>query len=181
MNGVNVTVVGYVAKDPTLMTAKSGITWTQFRVGSTRRWRDKEGNWVDGATMWFTVKCWEEKARNVSDSLRKGDPVIVSGQLSEEPYVLTKTVDDQPVTELRNGLVIDNATVGIDLARGTARYTRTERYSFEPQGVPNWLSDKVEENNLDNNLESAEFISGMPDDEPELVGVSGLNPAYALA
>jgi len=142
MNGVNVTVVGNIAKDPTLMTAKSGITWTQFRVGSTRRWKDNDGNWVDGATVWFTVKCWEDKARNIVDSLRKGDPVIVSGRLSQEPYVLTKTVDGQPATELRNGLMIENAVVGIDLARGTARYTRTERETAEPQGVPSWLSEK---------------------------------------
>ncbi|MDR2702833.1 MAG: single-stranded DNA-binding protein [Cellulomonadaceae bacterium] len=148
MNGVSVTVTGYVGSDPSLMTAKSGITWTQFRVGSTRRWRDNEGKWVDGPTMWFTVKCWEGKAKNIAESLRKGVPVVVTGRLCEEPYVITRSVEGgEPITELRNSLSIENAIVGVDLARGVAHYTRSERDLAEPSGVPNWLLGKRDAEN----------------------------------
>jgi len=141
MAEVNVTVVGYVGSDPVLKKSKSELAWTQFRVGSTRRWRDLEsGQWIDGSTMWFTVKAWGSKAENVIDSIRKGTPVIVSGRLAEEPYVLTKAGENgEPVTEYRTGLTIENAVVAVDISRGIAKYVRTERDLAEPVEAPSWL------------------------------------------
>jgi len=181
MSGATITVTGNVANDPTLKKAKSGISWTQFRVGSSRRWRDKEGNWVDGPTMWFTVKSWENKARNVAESLRKGTPVIVSGRLSEEPYVATRVMEGgETVSELRNGLTIENAVVGIDIARGTAQYTRNERTFAEPQGVPSWLAEKVATQNAVSSIGSDDSEIDNDDYDEELEElVSEAN--YALA
>jgi len=169
MNNTNVIVTGYVGNDPTLLTAKSGISWTQFRVGSTKRWRDSEGNWVEGPTMWFTVKCWQDKAKNVAESLRKGVPVIVSGRLCEEPYVLTRTGQDgEPVTELRNSLTIENAVVGIDMSRGTVKYTRNDRDVPEPVTVPGWLAEKHVESvaNLTPAYSAKSSIEDADDSEP---------------
>ena len=128
-NDVNVTVTGYVGNDPGLKTTAAGLVWTQFRVGTTRRWRDTEtAEWVDGPTLWFTVKLWGEKARNAVDSIRKGTPVVVTGRLSEEPYVFTRPDDaGEPVSEVRQNLTIENATAAVDLTRGTAKYHRIDR------------------------------------------------------
>jgi len=180
MNGVSVTVIGNVGNDPSLMTAKTGITWTQFRVASTRRWMDSEGKWVDGPTMWFTVKAWQDKAKNIAESLRKGVPVIVRGRLAEEPYIVTRATESgEPITELRNSLTIENAVVAIDLARGTARYTRAEREIDPPNGIPNWLTDKQNKTQKYSSISDgyAEEVLEEFEDEDELVP----EPIYAMA
>ncbi len=93
--------------------------FTTFRMASTRRWFDRErGTWVDGRTEWFTVKAWRGAARNVAESLRKGDPVLVHGRLSTDEW---STADGEP----RTSLVLDAIAIGPDLAYGTARYART--------------------------------------------------------
>ncbi|MGW6131327.1 single-stranded DNA-binding protein [Cellulomonas sp. NPDC055163] len=97
--------------------------FTTFRMASTRRWFDRErGTWVDGRTEWFTVKAWRGAARNVAESLRKGDPVLVHGRLSTDEW---STADGEP----RTSLVLDAIAIGPDLAFGTARYMRTVRSS----------------------------------------------------
>jgi len=167
---VNVTVIGYVGNDPILKKSKSDLSWTQFRVGSTRSWRDTEsGQWMDGPTMWFTVKVWGSKAQNVMDSIRKGIPVVVAGRLSAEPYVVTKAGESgEVITEHRVGLTIENAVVAIDLSRGAARYFRTDRDLPDPSDAPHWLraaaaNEPLPDGNVDvseewvgNSLESLE-------------------------
>lgn len=100
-------------------TGGSSTPFTTFRMASTRRWFDRErGTWVDGRTEWFTVKAWRGAARNVAESLRKGDPVLVHGRLSTDEW---STADGEP----RTSLVLDAIAIGPDLAFGTARYMRT--------------------------------------------------------
>ena len=141
MVDVNVTVVGYVGSDPILKKTASGLAWTQFRVGSTRRWKDADsGRWQDGGTMWFNVKAWDSRAENIAESVRKGTPVIVTGRLGENPYVITKTGENgDEVTEYRHGLTIENAVVAVDLSRGTAQYVRVDRNAEEPSDIPAYL------------------------------------------
>jgi len=145
MADVAITVIGYVGNDPVLKKSRSDLSWTQFRVGSTRRLKDAEsGQWIDGPTMWFTVKAWGNKAENIIDSIRKGSPVVVTGRLAEEPYVLTKVGDNgEPVTERRSGLTIENAVVAIDLSRGAAKYFRTDRDLPDPPDAPSWARARV--------------------------------------
>src|SRR5204862_5912555 len=47
-----------------------------FRVGSTPRY-NRNGTWVDGQTSWYTVNCWRGLAKNVHESIRRGDAVVV--------------------------------------------------------------------------------------------------------
>lgn len=136
-NELTLTLVGWLGSDPKHYpgtapaagtTADPGVTgtpgapstpFTTFRMASTRRWFDRErGAWVDGRTEWFTVKAWRGAARNVAESLRKGDPVLVHGRLSTDEW---STADGEP----RTSLVLDAIAIGPDLAYGTARYART--------------------------------------------------------
>ena len=43
----------------------------------------KRSDWVDGDTQWFTVKAWRQLADHCRDSLRRADPVVVHGRLSQ--------------------------------------------------------------------------------------------------
>src|SRR5207253_2482914 len=49
--GAYVTLVGFVAQDPTIRTTATGKQLSKVRVGTTPRYRDGEaGQWRDGAT-----------------------------------------------------------------------------------------------------------------------------------
>ena len=115
---VTVTLSGFVATTPTLFRSQSGNDFTSFRIAQTRRYLDRErGEWVDGRTLWFTVKAWKNIARNVALSLHKGDPVVVTGRLSLDEW----DGPDGP----RTSLVVEATALGPDLTLGEARFTRT--------------------------------------------------------
>jgi len=68
-----ITVVGNVARVPTLRTVAGGAFVADFRVASTPRRLDKgTGEWSDGQTLWFGVTCWSSLAENVAASLHTG-------------------------------------------------------------------------------------------------------------
>jgi len=118
-NELTLTLVGWLGTDPRHYPGDGGGTpFTSFRMASTRRWFDREkGAWTDGRTEWFTVKAWRGAARNVAESLRKGDPVVVHGRLSTDEW--------EGPDGSRTSLVLDAIAIGPDLANGTARYART--------------------------------------------------------
>lgn len=130
MSDVNVTVIGHAGTDPSLSTSSGGVEWTTFRLASTRRVRDpRTGEWGDGETLWFTVKAFREKARNLSLSVRKGDPVVVTGRFGVEEWDGERAhvlADGSTVTlsERRYRHVIEAQHVGVDATRGMVRYAR---------------------------------------------------------
>lgn len=100
----------------------NGVPVASLRLAHTPRER-RGTEWVDGTTTWITVKAFFGLAENLSASLSKGDPVVVVGKLR------TVTWEKEGLTQSRFELVAD--TVGHDLRRGTARFTRTTRTTAE--------------------------------------------------
>jgi single-strand DNA-binding protein len=128
LNETIVTVVGNLVDDPKLRTIEAGAHLASFRVASTSRRFDRDsGGWVDSGQLFLGVTCWRELGSNVATSLRKGDPVIVSGKLSTRTY--EKDGQTRTVCEL------EALAVGPDLARGTAVFRRAPRPVDEPAGA----------------------------------------------
>ncbi len=89
---------GWVATNPVCRSTAGGAHVTSFRIADTVRRRNPEsGEWSDTKTTWYTARVWGEQALNVAESLRKSDPVIVSGHPWLEEW--TKS-DGQPATQL---------------------------------------------------------------------------------
>jgi single-strand DNA-binding protein len=118
MNDTIVTVVGNVVDNPQLRHTHSGVEVANFRIASTSRRRDRvTGEWGDGDTVYLGVVCWRDLGNNVSHSLTKGDPVIVSGRLYTRRY--------ERDGQTRQAYEVDAFAVGLDLARGTAVFRRS--------------------------------------------------------
>ena len=116
--GAFVTLVGYVAQEPSIRTTKTGKTVTDLRVGITPRYKDQvNGEWRDGQSSYFTVSCWDRLANHVRTSMHKGEPVLVRGKFKTSTF---EDRDGRPRTETR----ITADTVGHDLSRGVANYIR---------------------------------------------------------
>jgi single-strand DNA-binding protein len=120
MNETSVTVVGNLVDDPRLRTTETGVDVAGFRVASTaRRWDRATGRWSDAGSLFLSVTCWRALAGNAVASLRKGDPVVVTGRLS------TRTYEKDGHT--RSTCELEAVAIGPDLARGTAVFRRSPR------------------------------------------------------
>ena len=65
--GGNVTLVGFVATEPKVRYVNSGTPVANMRIGSTSRKMDREtGEWQDGETNFYTVRCWRSLASNAA-------------------------------------------------------------------------------------------------------------------
>ncbi|GAA2183308.1 single-stranded DNA-binding protein [Brooklawnia cerclae] len=99
------------------------FTRAEFRLACTPRYR-RGNDWVDGTTTWVTVVCTNRLADNVSASLGKGDPVIVTGRLRTQTWTTDDTRHER--------LVVEASSIGHDLGRGTTRFTRSQVPRPEP-------------------------------------------------
>jgi single-strand DNA-binding protein len=114
------TVIGNVCDDPKRRVTKTGHSVTNFRVASTpRRFNREEGRWVDLPTLFVNVTCWRTVADNVDTSVRKGQPVVVTGRFYCRPYELNESV--------RIGYELEATAVGHDLTRGVADFRKNLR------------------------------------------------------
>ena len=101
---INATQIsGNLGKDAETMTTKSGKTVTRFSIANTRKWE------IDGkkheSTDWFRVAAWNSLSK-FAGQLKKGDPVLVQGELrtgeyKDEAGVTRKTVEIKAQTILR--------------------------------------------------------------------------------
>ncbi|MBN9619270.1 MAG: single-stranded DNA-binding protein [Actinobacteria bacterium] len=136
------TIVGNVVEDPRRRTTKNGHTVTNFRVASTSRRFDREQErFVDNGTLFVTVTCWRALADNVDRSLRKGQPVVVTGRF----YMREYRVEEQ----VRTSYELEATAVGHDLSRGQSSFTRVVASSVptvtverDEAGVPTDDSDR---------------------------------------
>lgn len=117
MNDLLITVSGWVATEPRFLAGPSGARMTTFRLASTSRYFDRDKNeWVDGRTEWFTIRVFRAAAVTVAESIAKGQPVTVHGRFKTNTW----ESDSGP----RLDLVVDATSVGHDLTRGVASFTR---------------------------------------------------------
>ena len=118
LNGAMVTLAGYVAREPVYTTVNDTIPKVIVRVAWNNRYPDRvTGEWRDGRTSFATVNCWRKLAGNAVMSLRKGQPVVVSGRLQVREY-------EDKEGKRRTAVDIEADTIGHDLNRGVAHFQR---------------------------------------------------------
>ena len=100
-----------------------GWSLARFRLGCTPHWR-KGSEWVNGETIWMTVRTSGQTAVNVRDSVRKGDPLVVVGRLRNRIWT-----DEAGARHERQH--IEALSLGHDLARGVSTFVRPERMPFD--------------------------------------------------
>jgi single-strand DNA-binding protein len=116
-----VTLVGFVAGEPSLRVTKDDVHVADVRIGAVTRMIDKRtGEWADTDASYFTVTCWRRLADHVKASLHKGDPVVVKGRFRTSSY-------EDKLGRQRTEVQIMADTVGHDLSLGIANYIRSAR------------------------------------------------------
>lgn len=148
-----ITLRGFVTAEPKLWQPTPTHTpVTEIRVGSTpRRLNRATGEWEDGDTSYYTVKCWRRLAVNVQSSVRKGDMVIIKGK-----FVTRTWVDDQQRT--RTQMQVEADSVGHDLSFGWSRFNRGANPSWA--SVREQAAGEVARQDLDANPDARDDADG---------------------
>jgi len=126
MSGNSITIVGNITRDPELRFTPSGQANARLGVAVNRRWQDRNSGEWNEATSFFDVICWRELAENVSESLKRGTRVIVTGRLEQRTW--EQEGNKRSVVEI----IADE--VAPSLRWATAKVEKTERRSGGDQG-----------------------------------------------
>ncbi|MFC7430606.1 MULTISPECIES: single-stranded DNA-binding protein [unclassified Agrococcus] len=119
-----ITIEGTAGTSPQLRTIASGRQVANLRVASNLRRQDPaSGQWVDAGTNWYTVSAWGDLASHVVESIRQGDPVLVTGRLR----IAIWGEGERQGTSVE----IDAEAIGHSLRWGTATFQRRSRAASE--------------------------------------------------
>jgi single-strand DNA-binding protein len=133
---IPVTIEGNLTADPEHGTSDNQVEYTRFSIAvNDRRLNEQTGKWEDAGTVYHRVVVFGEQARHVIDSVRKGDQVLVAGDLRFGSY----TDKDDQVRESRD-IIAD--TVAASLRFATANIERAPKangpdaYAEGPSATP---------------------------------------------
>jgi len=148
INEAHFSVTGYVATDPKGGYTRDGMRMLSMRVGWTPRRLDRAtGEWVDQASSFISVQCFRKVAENAAFSLRRGDPITLTGTLRVREY------SDQAGAKRISVDVVAN-TIGHDMSRGISMFARP-RSSQEPTAAEREQAETVERDPLPGDRASA--------------------------
>jgi single-strand DNA-binding protein len=120
MNETYVTVSGNVVGDPVVRATRANVPFVTFRVASNVRRVDfKTGEYIDAGTNFVNVTAFRALGVNLSNSLKKGEPVIVYGRMRINQWVN----GDRSGTTVE----IDAHHVGHDLTYGQTKFTKVAK------------------------------------------------------
>ncbi len=165
MSETYVTFQGWVGNDVTYKRVNN-TSVANFRVATTPRLKRK-GEWVDGDTTWYSVAAWRMLADHVTESVHKGDAVIVHGKLRSEAW---ERADGQVSTTL----VVEASFVGHDMCKGTSAFTRSSRPDRVEADIHDEVAEMIhQEADLETRMSSwgepvppPPFFAQEPEDEP---------------
>lgn len=115
-----ITISGNLTKDPELRYSQSGRAKAIMGVAVNRRWMNRQTNAWEEQVSFFNVVCWADLAENVSESLSKGNRVVVTGRLEQRSW-------ESQDGEQRNTVEIVADDIAPSLRWATAAVTRTPR------------------------------------------------------
>ncbi len=115
-----ITVVGNLTRDPEIRYTASGQANARLGIAVSRRWQNRQTQEWEERTSFFNIVAWGDMAENISDTLAKGNRVLVNGRLEQRSWE-TEQGEKRSVVEI----VADE--IGPSLRWATAQVTRSER------------------------------------------------------
>lgn len=111
-----VTVAGTLTADPEIKYLDSGVGVANFTVAANDRRFDREkGEWVDASATFLRCQVWRQLAEHVTESLARGQRVLVTGALKQRSYETAegekRTVFELAVSEIGPSLKFATTTV----------------------------------------------------------------------
>jgi single-strand DNA-binding protein len=145
-----ITATGNLTSDGELRFTATGVAIYTTGLACNRSKKNGE-SWETTHTTFLSIKLWEADAETAAEHLRKGDRVIVTGELLVEAAHLRRTVaNGEPCTELAvdETLALRSATAAVRRCHAkrtpAARTTTGRRRRPSPQPTQQaWATDTV--------------------------------------
>ena len=147
----NITIIGNLTRDPELRFTQGGAAVTDIGVAWNESRRNKETQQWEDIPSYFDITCWFDLAENVAATLRKGDRVVVTGNLKWESWQTAdgesrnkvKVIADDVAPSLR-WATIDNGAIQRTQSRGggggydagTSASTGSSTPAYDPNEEP---------------------------------------------
>ncbi|MGM0444226.1 MAG: single-stranded DNA-binding protein [Fibrobacterota bacterium] len=80
-----VILIGNLGADPELRRTPGGAAVTNFSIATTRRFKDREGQFREN-TEWHNIVAWNRSAEVMCQYLRKGSKVYIEGALQTRSW-----------------------------------------------------------------------------------------------
>lgn len=112
----NVTVVGNLTDTPEMRFTPSGTALAKLTVADNRRWRDQSGEWQE-ETSFFDVTVWGDQAERISESLNKGDRVVIQGRLEQQKWTNEAGENRSKVAIVANEVAASLRFATVDVTR----------------------------------------------------------------
>ena len=78
-------LIGNLGQDPEIRHTTGGQPVVNLRLATSRKFKDKEGNWQE-QTEWHSVVCFGFAAERVGQNGRKGSRIFVEGRLQTRSW-----------------------------------------------------------------------------------------------
>ncbi len=81
----SVQLIGNLGKDPILKEVKGGKKLVRFSLATNEYYKDNNGEKVQ-KTDWHNVIAWGKTAEFISESLSKGEQMMLNGRLTQNSF-----------------------------------------------------------------------------------------------
>lgn len=134
-NETFLTIRGRLTQDPELRYSQSGSAVANFAVAVNASKFDKNTNqWADQPTKFWRCAAWDQgkltRAQNAANMLKKGDSVILYGELTIREY--------QKDGETRTAEEIRVETIGKDLTFHGQAYAQNQQQPAQQPAQGGW-------------------------------------------
>ena len=126
-----VTIIGNLTADPELRFTAQGKAVAGFTVAESKRVKDADGTWKDGDSTFWRCSLWDAAAENMTDSLHKGQRVIVVGEVKQRSF-------ETQQGEKRTVMEVTATEVGPSLKWSTAKVEKTGAPKAKPAQDDPW-------------------------------------------
>ncbi len=95
----SVIVAGNLTKDPIFRQTTNGTPVVNFSIASNRRFRDKNDEWKEDV-CYVGIVAWNRLAESCRDKLKKGNAVLVDGELQSRTFK-TEEGSNRTIVEIK--------------------------------------------------------------------------------
>jgi single-strand DNA-binding protein len=78
-------LIGNLTRDPELRRTTNNVSVVNFRVASSRRFKDSSGEWKE-EVCYVGVVAWHKLAESCAEYLKKGSAVFIEGELQSRSW-----------------------------------------------------------------------------------------------
>jgi len=82
----SVQLIGRLVADPELRYTQKGAPVCDFRIATTRRFKNRETGEMQEETLFINVVAWRRQAELANDFLKKGSAVLIEGRLRSRQW-----------------------------------------------------------------------------------------------